>query len=63
MAHLDFTLNWWGTTDADEIAEWIWDGHDDSSGNLLIYIDYIPFLGGPVRVEQHSLSAVKELFR
>jgi hypothetical protein len=63
VAHLDFTLNWWGTTDADEIAEWIWDGHDDSSGNLLIYIDYIPFLGGPVRVEQHSLSAVKELFR
>jgi hypothetical protein len=61
--HLDFTLNWWGTTDAEEIALWIRDGHDDPDGENLIFIDYIPFLGGPVRVEQHSLSAVKELFR
>ncbi len=42
VVELDFTGNYWGTDDPGQIAEWIWDGHDDA--NILAVVDYEPFL-------------------
>ena len=59
--HLDMRYNYWGTTDLDEIAEWIYDGYDQEDVN--IYIDYEPVADGPVPTEERSWSGVKALFR
>ena len=59
--YLDFTLNYWGTTDPDEIAEWIYDGHDDP--DVWMYVVYEPMADGPVPTESRSWSDVKALFR
>jgi Secretion system C-terminal sorting domain/Right handed beta helix region len=37
---LDFRDNYWGSSDPDSIAEWIWDGVDNPS--LGITVDYLP---------------------
>jgi hypothetical protein len=58
--HLDMTNNYWGTTDLDEIAEWIWDGYDQD--DVEIYIDYEPIADQPVGTEQRSWSDVKALY-
>ena len=60
-AYVDLTQNWWGTTDLDEIAEWIYDGNDHENVNL--YIEYEPILGGPVPTEQTTWSDLKALYR
>lgn len=60
-AYIDLTQNWWGTTDLDEIAEWIYDGSDDENDN--IYIEYEPILGGSVPAEQTTWSDLKSLYR
>lgn len=57
----DFTLNYWGTQDVDEISEWILDANDYPESGL--YIVFEPIADGPVRVESRSWSDVKELFR
>jgi len=57
---LDFTENYWGTTDADEISQWIYDGHDNP--DVLMYVVFEPMADGPVSVEQKSWSEVKGLF-
>jgi len=59
--YADFSHNWWGTTDLDEIDEWIYDGNDDDSVNL--YVDYQPILGGPVETEQTTWSELKNMYR
>lgn len=59
----DFTMNYWGTTDVDEISQWIIDGYDDPDDPDGIYIVFEPIADGPVRVESRSWSDVKELFR
>ncbi|MFC2085777.1 right-handed parallel beta-helix repeat-containing protein [Bacteroidota bacterium] len=41
---LDFTNNWWGTTDATLIAETISD-YSDSNGRA--FVDFLPFLNNP----------------
>jgi parallel beta-helix repeat protein len=62
--HLDMTNNYWGTDDADLIAEWIYDHHDrPHSPNYRAIVDYIPFASGPVPVLQRTLSEVKGMFR
>ncbi|MDD5718968.1 MAG: hypothetical protein PHQ53_04700 [Candidatus Krumholzibacteria bacterium] len=53
--------NYWGTTDADEIATYIIDGHDLPNVNMFVIFE--PFLSGPVRTEQKTWSEVKGLFR
>jgi hypothetical protein len=53
--------NYWGTTDADEIATYIIDGHDLPNVNMFVLFE--PFLSGPVRTEQKTWSEVKGLFR
>lgn len=57
----DFTLNYWGTTDVDEISLWIIDGHDNP--NVGVFIVFEPMADSPVRTETRSWSAVKDLFR
>ena len=49
------------TIDPEEIATWIWDGHDQENVNL--YIDFEPFLGGPIATEPASWSEVKAHYR
>jgi pectin methylesterase-like acyl-CoA thioesterase len=58
--HIDLTSNDWGTTDADQIAAWIWDRTDDPT--ISCTVDYIPFQG-VVTVENQCWSTVKGLFR
>jgi hypothetical protein len=59
--YIDVRYNWWGTTDLDEIAEWIYDGYDDPNVNL--YFEYVPILDGPVPVESASWGEVKSRYR
>jgi hypothetical protein len=57
----DLTGNYWGTTDPDTIAEWIWDYNDDPL--MRAYIDFTPFADGPVPTEATSWGSVKLMFR
>ena len=59
--YIDMSSNWWGTTDLDEIAEWIYDGYDDEDVNG--YVVYEPILGGPVATEQTTWSELKNMYR
>ena len=55
LPHFDLTNNEWGTTDADEIASLI---------NTCSYIvDYIPYIGQEVAVDQVPFGSVKAMFR
>jgi hypothetical protein len=58
---VDLTGNYWGTDAAAQISAWIWDGHDDPT--LHGFVDFEPFAGGPVRGEQRSWGAVKDLYK
>ena len=57
----DMTGNYWGTTDPTVVAEWIWDGNDDSGIHSIV--NYLPMADGEVSVESHTWSEVKALFR
>ena len=57
---VDFSLNYWGTTDIEEIAAGIWDCEDaDDAWNC---VTFLPIADGPVRTEPHSWSSVKAMF-
>jgi hypothetical protein len=57
---VDFSENYWGTTDIDEIAAGIWDCQDaDDAWNC---VTFLPLADDPVRVEPQSWSSVKSLF-
>ncbi len=58
---LDFTGNYWGTTEADTIAEWIWDGNDNPEINGIV--DFEPFSPIPVSSEKKSMGDIKRMFR
>ena len=53
--------NYWGTTDLDEIAEYILDGYDMPNVNM--YVVYEPIEPAPVQVERKSWGEVKSLYR
>jgi hypothetical protein len=57
----DFTGNYWGTTDPDEVASWILDQTDDPSNYSIV--NYLPIAGGPVPTEQSTFGSFKALFR
>lgn len=59
--HFDFSGNYWGTTDLDEVSQWIFDGHD--SEDTTIFIDYLPMADGPVTTESATLGRIKAMFR
>lgn len=56
----DLTNNYWGTTDTELIAEWIWDGNDDPEIHSVV--NFQPIAGGEVPVELRTWSTVKGLF-
>jgi len=58
---LDFTGNYWGTTNPDSIAALIYDGQDDP--NIHCTVRYSPFANGPVPTEKKSFGSVKSMFR
>lgn len=57
---LDFSENYWGTTDPEEVAAWIFDGNDDPAYHYVI--DFLP-MADVVAVESRTFSEVKSLFR
>jgi hypothetical protein len=58
---VDMTGNYWGTTDAAQIAEWIYDGNDPSP--VFGHVDFIPFLEAPTAAEPKTWGQVKGLYR
>jgi hypothetical protein len=58
---IDLRGNYWGTSDEDSIAAWIYDEHDDPSEQAEVL--YLPIEPGPVAVEKKSLGGLKALFR
>jgi hypothetical protein len=59
--YFDFTNNYWGTTDPDEISTWIYDGHDNP--NVWMYVVFEPMADGPVPTQHQTWTEVKALFR
>jgi hypothetical protein len=59
----DLTDNYWGTTDRNQISEWIWDGNDPQDPILYGTVDFEPFLDSSIGTEQKSWGGVKELYR
>lgn len=58
---LDFTGNYWGTTDPDSIAAMITDQNDDPA--LQCIVQFEPFADGPVPNEKRSMGSIKAMFR
>lgn len=52
--------NYWGTTDPDQLAEWIWDGNDQSGYPI---VDYLPFSDTPLPTEPQSWGSIKAMYR
>jgi len=59
--HLDLTLNYWGTTDLEEIAAHIIDGRVLPNSGFIV--DFEPIAGGPVSTERTTLDGIKAMFR
>ena len=59
--HLDFTNNYWGTSEPDSIAAWIKDGIDDPGTHAII--DFEPFSTVPLPTEKKSMGDIKAMFR
>lgn len=58
--YLDYTENYWGTTDPAIVSQWITDGYD--LPDVQLYVVFEPMANGPVRTEQATWGAVKSLF-
>jgi hypothetical protein len=58
---LDLTDNYWGTSSADTIAQWIYDVNDNPS--VYARVLYEPFRGQPVTTESTSWGDLKASFR
>jgi len=61
LVELDFRNNYWGTSDPEEIAARILDGHDDPAE--LGYVIFEPFSDVPVGNEDMSWGEIKALFK
>ncbi len=57
----DLTENYWGTTDAAQVAAWILDGADDPGVHSLVH--YLPMADGQVSTEKQSWDQLKAFFR
>jgi hypothetical protein len=59
-AVLDLSNNYWGTGDATQIEEWIYDGNDHPS--IEGTVEFRPFYGQPITTESSSFGRLKALF-
>ena len=57
----DMRRNWWGTTDPDSIAAWIYDGNDEPGVGFVIAWE--PFLDQPVTARNSSFGDLKQAYR
>jgi len=57
----DMIGNYWGTTDPDLVAGWIWDQNDDPANFSIV--NFLPMANGPVPTENTSWGSVKAMFR
>ncbi len=61
---LDATMNWWGTTDPEEIAEGILDRNDTGTGWIVLFEPFCAAPGcDPSTAESRSWGAIKALYR
>ncbi|MBU8922553.1 MAG: right-handed parallel beta-helix repeat-containing protein [Bacteroidales bacterium] len=62
---IDMTNNYWGTTDTDSIAAWIYDGNDeyDPVWGIKAFVVFEPFSTVPLPAEKKSLGGFKSMFR
>jgi hypothetical protein len=58
---LDFTGNYWGTTNADSISANIIDGNDEPE--IHAFVDFLPFSDVPVSNTKKSWGDLKSMFR
>lgn len=58
---LDLTENYWGTTDIEQIEDWIF--IDQEHGPNCVVVDYLPLADGPVQTQRETWGTVKTLFR
>lgn len=57
----DMTGNYWGTTNPDLVAGWIWDQNDDPANFSIV--NYLPMANGEVPTENSTWGSVKAMFR
>ena len=57
----DLTGNYWGTTNPDSVASWIWDQNDDPANFSIV--NFLPMADGPVPTENTSFGSIKAMFR
>jgi Right handed beta helix region len=60
--HLDLTNNYWGTTEPDSIAAWIFDAND-VGGPRFGTVDFEPFSATPLPADRPSFEGFKAMFR
>ncbi len=58
---IDFSNNYWGTTNPDEISQWIFDGYD--SDEVTIYIDFLPLADGTISTDRTTFDGLKAMYR
>ncbi len=59
--NLDFTNNYWGTNDPEEVADSILDGFD--SDDIDMYVLFEPMADGPISTESTTWDELKSLYR
>ena len=57
----DFEWNYWGTTDTDQIDEWILDENDEDKPGFGL-VDYLPLAESPLSSESTSFGELKSRF-
>jgi len=61
VTELDFSNNYWGTTNPELMDEGIWDLNDDPEIQMIV--NYLPMADGPVSTKSMTLDQVKALYR
>ena len=57
----DFERNYWGTTNTDQIDEWILDENDEDGPGFAL-VDYLPLAESPISSESTSFGELKSRF-
>jgi len=57
----DFSGNFWGTADSNQIKAWIFDANDNPNLNHT-HVDFTPFADQPIPSDDKSFGALKAIF-